>query len=207
MARHALVILLVVLAFGVLVPWFKGFAFLDPRILLAYGFMALLFVVPASAEAAGRLGTQAASSDVLKSIATVVLYGWGIGIFILATGLATLNVTYWRGSIIAPPTQLLLAVVLFSFTASTMIAVMSVLLARRFPAHGVRNIMRFTFLILLLIFAFSSRMPDRWQIFLLEHSTRRAITNFAWESAAVCAILAVALMVPLLRKPAESSVA
>ena len=52
MARQAVVILFTVLAFGILVPWYKGFTFLDPRVLLAYGLLALLFVAPASAESA-----------------------------------------------------------------------------------------------------------------------------------------------------------
>ena len=48
MAKQALVILFTVLAFGILVPWYKGFTFLDPRMLAAYGFLAVLFVAPAS---------------------------------------------------------------------------------------------------------------------------------------------------------------
>ncbi len=52
MARQALVILIVVIAFGILVPIYKGFAFLDPRIIAAYACLALLFVAPASAELA-----------------------------------------------------------------------------------------------------------------------------------------------------------
>ena len=50
MARQALIILVVVVTFGILVPWYKGFAFLDPRIISAYACLALLFVAPASAD-------------------------------------------------------------------------------------------------------------------------------------------------------------
>ena len=50
MAKQALIILFTVLAFGILVPWYKGFTFLDPRMLAAYGLLAVLFVAPASAE-------------------------------------------------------------------------------------------------------------------------------------------------------------
>ena len=41
MAKQALIILFTVLAFGILVPWYKGFTFLDPRMLAAYGFSKL----------------------------------------------------------------------------------------------------------------------------------------------------------------------
>jgi hypothetical protein len=50
MARQAVVILVVVAAFGILVPLYKGIGFLDSRIVAAYACLALLFVAPASAE-------------------------------------------------------------------------------------------------------------------------------------------------------------
>ncbi len=52
MAMQALVILMGVIAFGILVPLYKGFGFLDPRIIAAYACLALLFVAPPSAELA-----------------------------------------------------------------------------------------------------------------------------------------------------------
>jgi hypothetical protein len=48
-------------------------------------------------------------------------------------------------------------------------------------------------------------MPDHWQIFLTDHATRRAITRLAWEGAAVCGVLSVALLIPLARKPANGA--
>ncbi len=62
MARQAVVILLVVIAFGILVPIYKGFGFLDPRIIAAYSFLALLFIAPASAELAATLLVLSAGS-------------------------------------------------------------------------------------------------------------------------------------------------
>jgi hypothetical protein len=64
----------------------------------------------------------------------------------------------------------------------------------------VKTILRFSFLLILLAFAMSSRLPDEWQIWLAEHTTRRAITSLAWEGAAGCAVLAGLLLIPLLRK-------
>ena len=206
MARQALVILFTVFVFGILVPWYKGFTFLDPRILLAYALLALLFVAPASAESAASYaskgqGEAPSAGRVLGRISLVVGYGWGIAVVILITGLVTLNLANWRGTLIAPPAAFFFAVVTFSLTASFLVATLSGVLAWRFSPTGIKTILRFGFLALLLVMALSNRLlPERWQIILSDYSTRRALMRVAWEGAAVCAALAIILMIPLLRK-------
>ena len=212
MARQAVVILFTVLAFGILVPWYKGFTFLDPRILLAYALLALLFVAPASAESAAAHASSKESGEressegrpvagVLGRIALVVAYGWGVMVLILITALVTLNLANWRGSVMTPPAAFLSAVLVFSLTASFAVATLSGVLARRFSAGGIKSILRFGFLALLLALALSNRfLPDRWQIILSDYSTRRALTRVAWEGAAICAGLTIVLLTPLLRR-------
>ena len=209
MARQAVVILFTVLAFGILVPWYKGFTFLDPRILLAYAMLALLFVAPASAESAAAYtskqaeegGDASAPAGVLSRIGLVVAYGWGVSVLILITALATLNLTNWRGAVLVPPAAFFSATLVFSLAASFAVAILSGVLARRFSAGGIKSILRFGFLGLLLALALSNRfLPERWQIILSDYSTRRALTRLAWEGAAISAGLAVVLLFPLLRK-------
>lgn len=206
MARQALVILLTVLAFGILVPWYKGFTFLDPRILLAYALLALLFVAPASAESAAAYaskepGEAVSLARVLGRIALVVAYGWGVAVVIMITGLVTLNLSNWRGALIAPPAPFFSAVLVFSLTASFLVATLSGVLALRFSATGIKTILRFGFLGVLLVLALSNRLlPERWQIILSDYSTRRALTRLAWDGSAICAGLAIVLVIPLLRK-------
>ena len=205
MARQAVVILFTVLVFGILVPWYKGFTFLDPRILLAYALLALLFVAPASAESAAQAAKEPAeggsAAKILRRTGLVVAYGWGLAVFILVTALATLNLANWRGKLLAPPAPFFFALLLFSLTASCAIAVLSDVLARRFSASGIKTILRFGFLGLLLLMALSDRiLPERWQVILSDYSTRRALMRLAWNGSAVCAGLAVVLMIPLLRK-------
>ena len=144
MARQALVILLVVIAFGILVPIYKGFAFLDPRILLAYACLALLFVAPASAELAA-----ADSVGLLGRIAIIIAWGWGVTVLILATALVTLNVMIRRGGFIAPPLQFLAAILVFSLSSSIAVAMLGAILARRFSAAQVKTILRTAFLVIL----------------------------------------------------------
>jgi len=200
MAKQALIILFTVLAFGILVPWYKGFAFLDPRMLAAYGFLAVLFVAPASAESFAGERDLASSRALLGRLVALIGFGWGITVLVLFTALATLNLSYWHGSIIAPPAQLFAGVLLCSLAATAAVGTLSAVLARTFSAGVVKTILRFAFLGILLAFAMSARLPDAWQIWLAEHTTRRAITNLAWEGSAICALIACLLLIPLLRK-------
>ncbi len=206
MGRQAVVLILIVVAFGVLVPWYKGFAILDPRMIVAYACLAVLFVAPASAESAAACQQDEAPASVLRRIAVVVAYGWGVTLLILLTAFVTLNLTNWRGAAITPPVLLCSAALTFSLAASSMVAALGAVLARRFTASSVKTILRLAFLVVLLAFAFSARfLPDEWQIVLSEHTTRRAITRLAWEGSAICAIVAALLLIPLLRKPAAGA--
>ena len=204
MAKQALIILFTVLAFGILVPWYKGFTFLDPRMLAAYGLLAVLFVAPASAESFAGERDLASPGAILARLMVLIAFGWGITVLVLLTALATLNLSYWHGTLIAPPGQLFAAVILCSLTACAAVGTLGALLARTFSARVVKTILRFGFLLILLAFVGSSRLPDAWQIWLEEHTTRRAITHLAWESSAVCAVAAALLLIPLLRKSGRS---
>ena len=199
MAKQALIILFTVLAFGILVPWYKGFTFLDPRMLAAYGLLAVLFVAPAAAESFASGGVAASPRATLGKLMVLVAFGWGVTVLVLITALATLNLANWHGSLIVPSTQLFAGVLVCSLAASMAVGTLSALLARTLSAGVVKTILRFSFLLILLAFAMSARLPDEWQIWLAEHTTRRAITTLAWEGAAVCAVLTGGLLVPLLR--------
>jgi hypothetical protein len=201
MSRQAVVLLLIVVAFGILVPWYKGFTFLDPRMIVAYACLALLFVAPASAEAFAGPEKGGSAAGALNRIFRVVAYGWGMTLLIIVSAFVTINLTKWQGSILTPPAEVCAAALLFSLTASVAVAAFSALLARHFSAGVVKMVLRVGFLMVLLAFAFSSRMPDAWQIFLSDHTTRRAITRLAWEGAAVCAVIAALLMILVVRNP------
>ena len=97
MAKQALIILFTVLAFGILVPWYKGFTFLDPRMLAAYGCLAVLFVAPASAEAFAGDRKMVSPGAILGRLMVLVGFGWGITVLVMLTALATLNLSYWHG--------------------------------------------------------------------------------------------------------------
>jgi len=203
-ARQALIILVVVVTFGILVPWYKGFVFLDPRVLSAYACLALLFVAPANAEVAALQQSETSAAARLNRIGVVVAYGWTVTVVILISGLVTLNLTNWKGVLITPPWGLCAALLVFSLVGSAAVATASAVLARYFTAAGVKSILRGLFLLVLMVLVFSSRLlPESWQIVLSDHTTRRAITRLAWEASGVAVVITGLLLVPLLRKPKE----
>jgi hypothetical protein len=194
-AKQALVVLMVVIVFGILVPIYKGFAFLDPRIIAAYACLALLFVAPASAE----LGM--APGNPLGRIAIIVAWGWGITLLILSTALVTLNVVNRPGGFAMPPLEFMTAVLTFSLVASIAVALLSAFLARRSSAAQAKTILRTAFLILLLALAFGSRfLPESVTLAIFDRfNTRRALTLLAWQSSVVSAVIAALLLLVLLR--------
>ena len=204
MARQALIILVVVVTFGILVPWYKGFAFLDPRIISAYACLALLFVAPASAEVAALQRSETSPTELLSRIGVVVAYGWTVTVVILISALVTLNLTNWRGVLITPPWGLCAALLVFSLAGSAAVATASAVLARYLTAAGVKSILRGLFLLVLMVLVFSSRLlPESWQIVLSDYTTRSATTRLAWEASGVAVVIAGLLLIPLLRKPSR----
>ncbi|HLG95614.1 MAG TPA: hypothetical protein VKX49_04815 [Bryobacteraceae bacterium] len=207
MARQALILLVVVLIFGVLVPWYKGVTILQPTVVMAYALMALLFVAPAAAEFWNALPEPVSPGALLARIVAIVGYGWGIALLMLITALATLNLVNRTGRFVTPSRPFLSAVLLFSLAASAAVAVACALLARRFSAAAAKAAVRIVFLLVLLALAGSSRvLPDSWQIALADHSTRRALTQIAWQGSAVCAAIAIAGLAWLLQSARPRSV-
>jgi hypothetical protein len=202
MARQAVVILVVVVAFGILVPLYKGVGFLDSRIVFCYACLALLFVAPASAELAAAHGKSGSpEAGILGKIALIVAWGWGITVVILVTAIVTVNLVARGEGLLVPPLGFLGAVLTFSLSASIAIAVMGAVLTRHFSATAVKNILRIGFLVILLALIFGSRVfPERVQLEVFDHfSTRRALTRLAWESSIVCGAITALLLIPLLR--------
>jgi hypothetical protein len=192
---------MVVIAFGILVPIYKGFGFLDARILAAYACLSLLFVAPASAEGAAA-GTRA----LLARIAIIVAWGWGMTVLILGTAIVTLNIVSpgaanRQTGFVAPPLPFLAAILIFSLSASITIAMLGSLLARRFSAKGAKNILRTAFLAILLALAFGWRvLPESVTLAIFDQlSTRRALTHLAWQASAFFAIVAALLLLVILQ--------
>jgi len=200
-ARQAVVVLIVVVTFGILVPWYKGFTLLDPRMLSAYACLALLFVAPATAELSGEQQSEMSRSALVGKIGLIVVYGWAVTVVILTTAFITLNLTNRRGVLIPPPWGLCSALLVFSFVGSTAVATASAVLSRYVSPAGAKSVLRAVFLLVLLVLAFSSRLlPESWQFVLSDFTGRRAMTRLAWEASAVAAVVTGLLLIPLTRE-------
>ncbi len=204
MARQALILVMVVLVFGVVVPWYKGVTILQPTVILAYALIALLFVAPAASEFWSA--SPASRGALAGRIFAIVGYGWGIALVMLFTALVTLNLANRTPRFMIPPRPFLTATLVFSLSASTATAVLCALLAGRFSAATAKAVLRGLFLLVLLVLAFGSRfLPDSWQIVLANHSTRRALTQIAWQGSVVSAIIgAIGLSLLLWRSGAKA---
>jgi hypothetical protein len=208
MAKQSVLVLAVVITFGILLPWYKGLDFLDPVMIVAYSCMGVLFVAPASAEAFAAASREVSSaSETLKGIATVLAYGWGITVLILAAGIGTVNVSHWHGSILAPPPTLLASSLLLGLTACWFVAGACALLARKLSVRSVKGLIRLVFLVLLAGLAFSNRfLAQQTQTAIAARMTTEGLTHFAFLTSAVLALGGAGLVaaVPLFPMKAES---
>jgi len=200
MLKQTLVLLGIVLIFGILVPWYKGFVFLQPWFLAAYAAMALLFVAPAAADFWGAIPSPPSTGEILARLFAIVGYAWGIVVVMLIAAMVTLNLAFWRGQVLMPPTMLMASLLVFSLTASTLVATLCAVLARRLSARAVKSLIRLIFLVVLLLVAFGSRfLPEAWQITVSDYGTRRAMTRLGWEASVVCAVVGAVLLAVLVR--------
>jgi hypothetical protein len=181
-------VLAVLLTFGILLPWYKGFDFLDPVMIMAYCCLGLLFVAPASAEAFATTHQFSGPADVLRRMGAVLAYGWGVTIVILGAGIATVNFTHWHGSILSPSATLLAAAVVFSFTACVAVIGVCALLSRKLTAASVKGIIRAVFLVVLALLAFGKRfLGQQSQNAIDSRMTTEGITHFAFLASAILA--------------------
>ena len=191
--------LAVLAAFGVLVPWVKGFEFLDPLILLAYTAIPILFVAPASTAVFAEPPKGAPA--VISKLAAVMLYGWGIGVLVLLCGLATVNIADWYGHLVLPSTKFLIDALLLGFCASLFVASLGALLTSTLAPNPARNILRLAFLLPLLAMATARRFASaEWQSRIAAGMTTRGLAHFALLASVNLAALDILLLLGLLAR-------
>jgi len=195
MARPTLTILLIVALFGILVPYYKRYDFLDPVMLAAYFCLPLVLVAPMAADAlAGSADSPAAT---VGRTLLVALYGWGLGMAIVAAGLITVNAANWHGRVLLPGGGFLAAGALFSATATLAAVIAAGLLAHQFSAATAKTILRLLFLAALVAMVLLARAASaEWTAEFWRHMTSPKLTGIGWYSGVVLAAAdAVALAV------------
>lgn len=145
--------ILSVLAFGVLVPWWKGFDFFDPLNVLACMSVSLVFVAPIVAD-------TSFSGPERSRIVGAVLFAWLIAAMVIVNGIVVVNATNWFGHVLIPSAAILLGALALNFLGGTFIAITTVLISGRFGAHTAKLALRLGFFLLLGVFVYLMRFAS-----------------------------------------------
>jgi hypothetical protein len=193
MTRLVLTVLTVVALFGVLVPWYKRYDFLDPVMLAAYFCLPVVLVAPMAADALAG-GTESAMGTV-RRVLQVAFYGWGLGMVIIAAGLITVNAASRHGHLLLPSGELLAAGVAFSAGAALAAVVATGFLAHFFSARSARTILRLLFLVLLVAMVLLARGASaEWTAAFWRHMTTTELTRGGFHGAVALAAVDVAAL-------------
>jgi hypothetical protein len=117
-----------------------------------------------------RPGQPARQSTVelYAHVAAIVMYGWQIGLIVLAMGLATVNYVYRPPEMLLPERGVLPAYLAFSFAAVAFVASLGAYIAILFSPRASLNTLRFGFIVLLLFFyGGAAWLPYSWQVWLV----------------------------------------
>jgi|SRR5580698_7643471 hypothetical protein len=153
--QSALSYILLVLAFGVIVPRLKGLEFFDPVIMAAYACMGMVFSGPAAAQAfSTRPRTWA---EALRWILQAVLFGELIAAAMLFSGILTVYITHLRTVFFLPDTNHLAIFGVLGLAGSLALASLAAWVALQFSAGVARGTLRVVFLALLAVFFLRSQ--------------------------------------------------
>jgi len=132
----------VLLLFGVVVPWVKGIEFLDLFLLIPYALLSVFYVSPRAVAVAFE------SPISLAALGRTALVGWAIGLLILVMGFVTVNVSAGHG--VLPPFPVLLCLLVVSLMACLLTAAVAVRVALGAASEeAARSRIRIGFLVVL----------------------------------------------------------
>lgn len=150
--KDVLSYLLLVAAFGILVPYIKGLEFFNPQLLSAYACLGTVFSGPAAAQAFGR--NPGRFGVAVQWIAQAVLFGEWIVAAMIGGGILTVYLTH-RHSVFFPPDVPALAISAgLGVAISLALAAAAAWLTIRFSANAARMGLRLVFLALVAAFFF-----------------------------------------------------
>ena len=202
--RSALTNLIVILAFGVLVPYVKGFDFLDPILIVCYAMLSVVFVTPVIADFVGSV--RDSSAHLFAAIAKAVFLSWGISVAILLLGIATVNLTTRHVGVLHPAERLVASALALGLASCLFVAAGSAFLTLLFSAATAKSVMRIGFLLLLgLILLGPKLLPAAWQEQLAEQMTTGGISRLALGATGVVALADVILLAALRSAPIRAA--
>jgi hypothetical protein len=156
--RSILIHVAVVAVFGVFLPWWLGYQFLDPVTITAYGCLGVLFAAPAAAQAFSESRPRS-MQEAVKLVAVSALYGEGMAIVILMAGFMT---AYFRSrALLVVDLRALAGPIALGASGSLAMSAVAGVVGMLLPKDAARMALRIIFLALLALFFFRSRwLPD-----------------------------------------------
>lgn len=143
--------LAVLLLFGIGIPWLKGIDFLDLFLLIPYSLLGVFYTSPRAIAVASEAPIS------LSALGRAALVGWGIGVLILAIGLATVNIS--AGHELLPPVPVLLCLAVLGLMACLLTAAIAVRVAMAASSEAAaRARIRIGFLVLICLFLAAPRL-------------------------------------------------
>ena len=150
LVRQILTYSLLILIFGVAVPYVKGLGFLDPALLGAYACIGMVFAGPAAEQAFEK--NPSTTGEALRWIGRAVAFGEGLAVAMLGCGLATLYVTHSKMLTFPPDLSGLAMPLAMGLGLSLAVASMAGWMAVEFSVASAKIALRLVFMGLLLAF-------------------------------------------------------
>jgi len=147
---HALLILL----FGIFLPYRKGLDFFDPAILGVYACLVAVFAAPAAA-----VGPVASMAAARARIAVCVAYGELMALAMTASGIATVYLSHRNGLFFPPALDALLETAALGLLFTWAFSAVAVWISARWSPGIAKWLIRVIFLGLLVWFFLRGRFP------------------------------------------------
>ena len=178
---------MILILFGVVVPWLKGLMFFDLFMLAPYSLLGFLFLAPKIVEKVFSGGGRIELPDLAKSIG----YGWGCAMGMIVTGILAVNLRIPRRTI--PPVAELLSLLILSLLLSIIVGAISAVVAQKsYDATQAKGRLRIGFLILLcILFGAPHILSDEIQDQMLSLTMANTLAWFTLMVAPVLALAAV----------------
>ena len=182
---------LVTALFGGLVPYLKGFEFLDVLLLLAYAMLSLFFVAPIAVDAVFATPERRVP---LRGLARAALIGWAGGLAVTWIGIATVS---WKaGRVITPPAAVALALAVLSLLGCVLVASLAAVIATRTASkEAAKSRLRIGFMLLLVaVLGVPRLLSDDTNAIFLGVLTPEGLVKLALIAAPIVATATVAML-------------
>lgn len=182
---------LVAALFGGLVPYLKGFEFLDVMLLLAYAMLSLFFVAPIAVDSVFATEERRVP---LRGLARAALLGWAGGLAVTWIGIAT--VCWKAGRVITPPAAVALALAVLSLLGCVFVSALAAMIAKKaLNREAAKSRLRIGFLLLLVaILGVPRFLSDDTNAWLLGALTPEGLVLLALIAAPIAAIATVGIL-------------